>query len=107
MRAPTLPYHPFSRSILALSHIPSKGSAKISQLNGRLLLQDKVGPLARTAQDAAVILDVIRGKDGIDTSACNVALPSPFTIDVTNLTVGYLPDTPAAVRTCTPTSLAT
>lgn len=58
-----------------------------------------MGPLGRTAEDAAIILDTIRGKDGIDTSACNVALPNPFNIDVTNLTIGYLPDTPKAVRT--------
>ena len=60
-------------------------------------LQDKVGPFARSAADAAVVLDIIRGADPADPSSRDTPLEDPFEIDVQSLTVGYLPSTPAAV----------
>lgn len=53
---------------------------------------DKLGPLCRSAADCAVVLDVIRGKDPTDWSSENIHLEDPFSLDVTKLTVGYLPD---------------
>lgn len=55
-------------------------------------MQDKVGPLCRYAADCAVVLDIIRGKDPRDWSSENIHLKDPFSLDITELTVGYLPD---------------
>ncbi len=62
-----------------------------------VMLQDKVGPFARSAADAAVVLDVIRGRDPGDPSSSDTHLDDPFGIDVLDLTVGYLPNTPPIV----------
>lgn len=53
---------------------------------------DKLGPLCRSAADCAIVLDVIRGKDPRDWSSEDIHLKDPFFIDVSKLTVGYLPD---------------
>lgn len=60
-------------------------------------LQDKVGPFARSAADAAVVLDTIRGRDPQDPSSFDSHLEDPFTLAIQNLTVGYLPQTPPPV----------
>lgn len=62
-----------------------------------VMLQDKVGPFARSAADAAVVLDVIRGRDPGDPSSFDTHLDDPFGIDALDLTVGYLPNTPPIV----------
>ncbi|MBN8246568.1 MAG: amidase [Verrucomicrobia bacterium] len=53
---------------------------------------DKLGPLARSAEDCALILDAIRGPDGQDTAA----IAAPFRFDVTrplkSLRLGVLQD---------------
>lgn len=54
-------------------------------------LQDKVGPFCRAASDCALILDAIRGRDVDDVASLDVALDSPFTVNVTSLTLGVLP----------------
>ena len=61
------------------------------------LLQDKVGPFARSAADVAVVLDIIRGRDSGDPSSFDTHLDDPFAMNVQNLTVGYLSDTPTTV----------
>jgi hypothetical protein len=43
-------------------------------------------------------LDIIRGKDPNDWSSKNIHLEDPFFTDVTNLTVGYLPDADMEVK---------
>ncbi|KAG0591010.1 hypothetical protein KC19_1G142400 [Ceratodon purpureus] len=53
---------------------------------------DKIGSLCRFAADCAVVLDIIRGKDPRDWSSGDIHLEDPFSVDVTKLTVGYLPD---------------
>lgn len=60
-------------------------------------LQDKVGPFARSAADAAVVLDVIRGRDPADPSSFDADLDDPFSINVQTLTVGVLDNTPTIV----------
>ena len=55
-------------------------------------LQDKVGTFARTATDAAVVLDAIRGRDPRDPSSFDSRLQGPFGVDTTTLTVGYIDD---------------
>ena len=62
-----------------------------------LCLQDKVGPFARSAADAAVVLDAIRGRDPGDPSSFDFHMDDPFSLSIQNLTVGYLPQTPATV----------
>jgi Asp-tRNA(Asn)/Glu-tRNA(Gln) amidotransferase A subunit family amidase len=53
---------------------------------------DKIGPLCRTAQDCAIVLNAINGLDGIDPSLVEV----PFNIDMSKdnrkLKVGYVKD---------------
>lgn len=59
-------------------------------------LQDKVGTFARTAADAAVVLDAIRGRDPRDPSSFDSPLKGPFGpgsgLDATTLAVGYVED---------------
>ncbi|NND08758.1 MAG: amidase [Saprospiraceae bacterium] len=51
---------------------------------------DKVGPLCRTAEDCAMVLDVIRGVDGIDNTLVEASFSYP--IDVKKLKVAYFVD---------------
>ncbi|KAI6675796.1 hypothetical protein NL676_003702 [Syzygium grande] len=53
---------------------------------------DKLGPFCRSAADCTIILDAIRGRDPDDPSSRDIPLDSPFTVDITKLTVGYLDD---------------
>lgn len=51
---------------------------------------DKVGPLTRSVEDAAIVFDAIRGPDGKDQTV--VDLPFNYTpdVDLSELTIGYL-----------------
>ena len=51
---------------------------------------DKIGPIARSVEDAAIVLNAIYGPDGHDLSVQAAAFNPDFTIDVTKLRVGYL-----------------
>eukprot|EP01018_Ginkgo_biloba_P017905 Gb_32412 [translate_table: standard] len=53
---------------------------------------DKLGPFCRSAADCAIILDIIHGKDPNDLSSKDISLKDPFSINVSSLKVGYLPD---------------
>jgi len=53
---------------------------------------DKVGPLARTAEDCAVVLDAVRGADPRDRTARDLPFPYDPGIDVARLRIGYLVD---------------
>ncbi|XP_019081331.1 uncharacterized protein LOC100253958 isoform X1 [Vitis vinifera] len=55
-------------------------------------IQDKIGPFCRSAADCSIILDAILGKDPDDPSSKDISLDDPFSVDITNLTVGYLDD---------------
>lgn len=61
-------------------------------LMSRFLIQDKLGPFCRSAEDCAIILDNIRGKDPDDISSRDIPFGDPFEVDLTKLTVGYLND---------------
>jgi len=51
---------------------------------------DKIGPIARTVEDCALVFDAIRGPDPTDPSAVDMPFPyDPFR-DVRKLRVGYL-----------------
>ena len=51
---------------------------------------DKIGPIARSVEDAALVLEAIYGPDGQDPSVKVAAFNPDFTIDVRKLRVGYL-----------------
>ncbi|XP_028770489.1 uncharacterized protein LOC114727880 [Neltuma alba] len=53
---------------------------------------DKLGPFCRSATDCAIVLDIIRGKDPDDISSRESHIDNPFSVDITNWTVGYLDD---------------
>jgi len=53
---------------------------------------DKIGPIARTAQDCAIILNSISGPDGIDNTLVDVPLNLNLTRDPRKLRVGYAKD---------------
>jgi len=51
---------------------------------------DKIGPLARTAEDCAVVLHAIQGPDGRDNTVLDVPFAWDVRRDVRRLRVGYL-----------------
>ena len=51
---------------------------------------DKIGPIARSVEDAALVLEAIYGPDGHDPSVQPAAFNPDFTVDVRKLRVGYL-----------------
>ena len=52
--------------------------------------QDTVGPMCRSAEDCALVLDAIQGPDGLDNSLIDVPFNWDAAADVTRLRVGYL-----------------
>lgn len=53
---------------------------------------DKIGPLCRSLQDAAIVFDAIRGADGLDPSARDAPFHVSGPVDVTGWRVGYEPE---------------
>jgi Asp-tRNA(Asn)/Glu-tRNA(Gln) amidotransferase A subunit family amidase len=53
---------------------------------------DKVGPLCRTAEDTALVLDAIHGADGLDPSAVDRPFPWAPGRDPRRLRVGFVPE---------------
>jgi len=51
---------------------------------------DKIGVLCRTAEDAVLVLDAIRGPDGLDPTVYDAPLVYQPSIDVARLRIGYL-----------------
>ncbi len=51
---------------------------------------DKIGPIARSVEDTALVLAAIYGPDGQDPSVKPAAFNPDFTVDVRRLRVGYL-----------------
>lgn len=51
---------------------------------------DKVGPICRAAEDCGMVLEAIRGSDGIDGSAVDAPFNHRPGVDWSALTVGYL-----------------
>ncbi len=50
-----------------------------------------MGPFCRAASDCVLVLDVLRGNDVDDIASQDVMLPSPFDVNVSNLSIGVLP----------------
>ena len=51
---------------------------------------DKLGPMARSALDCALVFDAIRGADKRDYSTVNAPFPFSVETDITQLSIGYL-----------------
>lgn len=51
---------------------------------------DKLGPIARTVEDCAIVLDAIRGPDGIDPTVYDVPFNYRPAVNLTKLRIGYL-----------------
>ncbi|HMQ00308.1 MAG TPA: amidase, partial [Cyclobacteriaceae bacterium] len=51
---------------------------------------DKIGPICRSAQDAAIVFETIRGEDGLDKTVKNAAFNYNAARDVKKLKVGYV-----------------
>jgi Asp-tRNA(Asn)/Glu-tRNA(Gln) amidotransferase A subunit family amidase len=53
---------------------------------------DKIGPIARSAMDCAIVFEAIAGKDAADPSTLNIPAPPAGTADVKGWTLGFLSD---------------
>jgi Asp-tRNA(Asn)/Glu-tRNA(Gln) amidotransferase A subunit family amidase len=53
---------------------------------------DKIGPIARSAEDCALVLDAIHGADGLDASAVSRPFAWPPERDPKSLRVGFVPE---------------
>jgi Asp-tRNA(Asn)/Glu-tRNA(Gln) amidotransferase A subunit family amidase len=53
---------------------------------------DKLGPIARSLEDCALILDAIHGADGLDPAAVDQPFDWPAPVDLRSIRVGYLDD---------------
>ncbi len=51
---------------------------------------DKLGPIARSVEDCALILDFIRGRDGLDPTVVDRPFSWPFEENLQTLRVGYV-----------------
>jgi Asp-tRNA(Asn)/Glu-tRNA(Gln) amidotransferase A subunit family amidase len=51
---------------------------------------DKIGPIARSVEDCALVLDAIHGADGIDATAVDQPFDGPPRRDLRELRVGYV-----------------
>ncbi|SEG43427.1 Asp-tRNAAsn/Glu-tRNAGln amidotransferase A subunit [Bryocella elongata] len=51
---------------------------------------DKIGPIARSVEDAALVLNVIQGPDGHDLSVQPAGFSADFSLDLRKLRIGYL-----------------
>jgi Asp-tRNA(Asn)/Glu-tRNA(Gln) amidotransferase A subunit family amidase len=51
---------------------------------------DKIGPIARSAVDAAIVFDAVRGRDGLDPAARDTAFPFDPAAPITGLRVGIV-----------------
>jgi Asp-tRNA(Asn)/Glu-tRNA(Gln) amidotransferase A subunit family amidase len=66
---------------------------------------DKLGPICRTVEDCALVLDAIQGRDGMDRTVQSAAFNWDANLDWRKLRVGYLktaferkPETPEAAK---------
>src|SRR3989304_5095498 len=59
---------------------------------------DKIGPICRTVEDCAIVLNAIRGPDGLDQTVRDLPFNYPPNLGVRGLRIGYLKDEFAADR---------
>lgn len=64
---------------------------RVSRTGGMNLVwsMDKIGPMARTVEDCAIVFDALRGADGVDPAAVDSPFNYQAALDLTQLRVGY------------------
>lgn len=73
-------------------HRPTYGAVPRTGAMALSWTMDKLGPMARSAEDCALVLDAIRGVDVGDPASIDMPFPYQQGVDVTDLRVGYLPE---------------
>ena len=73
-------------------HRPTFGAVPRTGAMALSWTMDKLGPMARSAEDCALVFDAIRGVDAGDPATVEMPFPYQQGFDVTDLRVGYLPD---------------
>jgi Asp-tRNA(Asn)/Glu-tRNA(Gln) amidotransferase A subunit family amidase len=73
-------------------HRPTYGAVPRTGAMALSWTMDKLGPMARSAEDCALVFDAIRGVDPGDPASVDMPFPYQQGVDVTDLRVGYLPD---------------
>jgi len=73
-------------------HRPTYGAVPRTGAMALSWTMDKLGPMARSAEDCALVFDAIRGVDAGDPATVDMPFPYQQEFDVTGLRVGYLPD---------------
>jgi Asp-tRNA(Asn)/Glu-tRNA(Gln) amidotransferase A subunit family amidase len=68
---------------------PTFGSVSRSGAMALSWSLDKIGPITRSAEDAAVVFNYIHGTDGLDASAVNMPFNYNEKIDLKKLRIGY------------------
>lgn len=53
---------------------------------------DKIGPIARSVEDCALVFDAIHGADGLDAAAVDQPFAWPVPVDLGRLKIGYVED---------------
>ncbi len=71
-------------------HRPTFGAVSRDGAMALAWSMDKLGPLARSAQDCALVFDAIRGADAGDPASVDVPFPYDPSIDPSTLRVGYV-----------------
>lgn len=71
-------------------HRPTFGAVPRTGAMALSWTMDKLGPMARSAEDCALVFNAIRGADPGDPSSVEVPFPYDATLDVGTLRVGYL-----------------
>lgn len=71
---------------------PTYGSVSRTGVMSLSWSMDKIGPMGRTAQDCAIIFDVIRGQDTKDPMSTEAPFIYADGADITTLKVGYFKD---------------
>ena len=69
---------------------PTFGSVSRSGAMALSWSLDKIGPITRSAQDAAVVFNSIHGTDGLDASAVNMPFNYNEKVDIKKLRIGYV-----------------
>ena len=73
-------------------HRPTYGAVPRTGAMALSWTMDKLGPMARSAEDCALVFDAIRGADPGDPASVDIPFPYQQGFDVASLRVGYLPD---------------
>ena len=68
---------------------PTYGSISRSGAMALAFTSDKIGPICKSAEDAAIVFAFIHGTDGMDASARNMPFNYTGKVDITKLRIGY------------------